>query len=98
MTTNIKSGQKNIPTDGSFAFTFSRSVSPDVLKAAFSITPATDGELYAVSGQTQYAWTPSKPLAELTTYTVALLPILETGEFPIDGPRAESAVAKPLRR
>src|SRR5205823_14651711 len=51
VTTNIKSGQKNIPTDGSFAFTFSRSVSPDVLKAAFSITPATDGELYAVSAR-----------------------------------------------
>ncbi|TMD97099.1 MAG: DUF3048 domain-containing protein [Chloroflexi bacterium] len=85
VTTNIKSGQKNIPTDGSFAFTFSRSVSPDVLKAAFSITPATDGELYAVSGQTQYAWTPSKPLAELTTYTVGLLPIYDVGHHRVGG-------------
>jgi len=85
VTTNVKSGQKDVPTDGSFVFTFSRSVSPDAMKAAFSITPATDGELYAVTGQTEYAWTPSRPLAELTTYTVALLPIVDTGHHRIAG-------------
>src|SRR5256885_3583514 len=59
---NVKNGQKDVPTDGSFVFTFSRSVSIDAVKAAFSIAPATDGTVTAVSGQTQYSWTPSKPL------------------------------------
>ena len=87
VTTNIKSGQKDVPTDGSFVFTFSRSVSPDAVKAAFSITPATDGELYAVTGQTEYAWTPSKPLAELTTYSVTLMPVVDTTHHRISGER-----------
>ena len=85
VTANIKSGQKDVPTDGSFVFTFSRSVSPANVKAAFSIAPATDGELYAVTGQTEYAWTPSKPLAELTTYTVALQPVVDTSHHRING-------------
>jgi DUF3048 family protein/Big-like domain-containing protein len=85
LTTNIKNGQKDVPTDGSFVFTFSRSVAPEAVKAAFSISPATDGELYAVSGQTEYAWTPSKPLSELTTYTVTMLPIVDTGHRRIGG-------------
>jgi|SRR5690242_7204241 Protein of unknown function (DUF3048) N-terminal domain/Protein of unknown function (DUF3048) C-terminal domain/Bacterial Ig-like domain len=87
VTTNIKSGQKDVPTDGSFVFTFSRSVSPDAVKSAFSITPATDGELYAVTGQTEYAWTPSKPLAELTTYSVTLMPVVDTTHHRISGER-----------
>src|SRR2546429_983260 len=76
---NVKNGQKDVPTDGSFVFTFSRSVSIDAVKAAFSITPATDGTVTSVSGQTQYSWTPSKPLTELTTYTVNTKPIYDVG-------------------
>ena len=87
VTTNIKDGQKDIPTDGSFVLNFSRSVSLDVVKAAFSITPATDGDLYAVSGQTEFAWTPAKPLTELTPYTVELKPIVDIGKHHVNGGR-----------
>jgi len=87
VTTNVKNGAKDIPTDGSFTLTFSRSVSPDVIRAAFSITPATDGTITSVSGQTQYAWTPGKPLSELTTYTAALLPIYDIGHHRVSGGR-----------
>ena len=87
VTTNIKNGQKDVPTDGSFVLTFSRSVAPNAVKAAFSVTPATDGELFALTGQSQYAWTPSKPMGELTTYTVELLPIYDLGHHRISGGR-----------
>jgi Protein of unknown function (DUF3048) N-terminal domain/Protein of unknown function (DUF3048) C-terminal domain/Bacterial Ig-like domain len=83
--TNIKDGQMDVPTDGSFVLNFSRSVSLDVVKAAFSITPSTEGDLYAVSGQTEFAWTPAKPLNELTTYTVTLLPIVDVGKHHVNG-------------
>jgi len=76
---NVKNGQKDVPTDGSFLLSFSRSVSIDAVKAAFSITPTTDGAVTSVSGQTQYSWTPSKPLTELTTYTVNMKPIYDVG-------------------
>ena len=83
--TNVKNGQKDVPTDGSFVLTFSRSVSRDVVQAAFSITPSTDGAITSVSGQNQYAWTPSKPLVELKTYTVDLKPILDVSGHHVNG-------------
>ncbi|HKW70888.1 MAG TPA: DUF3048 domain-containing protein [Candidatus Dormibacteraeota bacterium] len=85
VTTNIKNGQKDVPTDGSFVFRFSRSVSIDALRSGVTVTPATDGTVTAVSGQTEYAWIPKKPLAELTTYTVAMVTITDTASRPVHG-------------
>ena len=85
VTANIKSGQKDVPTDGSFVMSFSRPVSAQVLRAAFEITPTTDGSITSLSGQTQYAWTPTKPLSELTTYIVTIKPILDIGRHHVNG-------------
>jgi DUF3048 family protein/Big-like domain-containing protein len=85
VTANVRNGQKDVPTDGSFLISFSRSVSLPVLEAAFSIAPATDGELAEISGGNDFAWTPARPLAELTTYTVELQPILDVGHHRIGG-------------
>ena len=85
VTTNIKNGQKDVPTDGSFSLAFSRSVSLQVVEAAFSIDPATDGSITSVGGDTQYAWTPAKPLSELTTYTIELKPILDLSGHHVNG-------------
>ncbi len=85
VSTNVKNGQKDVPTDGSFLFTFSRSVSIDALKNAMTVTPATDGTMTAVSGQNVYAWTPKKPLTELARYTVTLVTITDTSHHPVRG-------------
>ena len=85
LTTNIKSGQRDVPTDGAFTLNFSRSVSIDAVRAAFSVSPATDGSISSVSGQSQYAWTPSKPLQELVTYTVTMKPTRDTSNHPVKG-------------
>jgi hypothetical protein len=82
---NFKSGQKDIPTDSRFLIKFSRSVAIAEVEKAFSIAPATDGSITSVSGQTQYAWTATKPLAELTTYTVAMKPIIDLGRHRVPG-------------
>src|SRR5690348_281574 len=55
VTANIKTGQKDVPTDGTFVMSFSRSVSLDALRKAFDITPTPAGSITALSGQTQYA-------------------------------------------
>ena len=86
VTTNFKSGQKDVPIYGPFLFTFSRPVALSAMQAAFSITPATDATMSDLSGQTQYAWSPMKPLSELTTYTISLKPIID-----VAGHRAEKA-------
>ena len=79
MTTNFKNGQKDIPTDARVLIDFSRPVAKATLQAAFSITPATNGSLSSVSGDTHYAWTPAKPFTELTTYTVAIKSLADDG-------------------
>ena len=84
VTANVKTGQKDVPTDGSIVMSFSRSVSTEALRAAFDITPTTDGGFTALSGQTQYAWTPSKPLHELTTYRVTIKPIYDTSHHRVN--------------
>ena len=82
---NVADGQKNVPTDGSILLNFSRPVALDALKLAFSIAPATEGEMTALSGGTQFAWIPTKPLTELTTYTVDLKPIVDVGHHRMSG-------------
>ncbi|HEY1421446.1 MAG TPA: DUF3048 domain-containing protein [Candidatus Dormibacteraeota bacterium] len=77
--TNFTNGQKDVPTDGRVLLNFSRPVAVAAVKAAFSISPTTDGSITSVSGDTQYAWTPAKPLPELTTYTVAMKAIYDVG-------------------
>jgi hypothetical protein len=85
VTSNFKNGQKDVPTDGRFLLSFTRPVSLATVQAAFSINPVTDGAITEVSGQTQYVWTPAKPLAELTTYTVILKPIYDVGHHRVAG-------------
>jgi hypothetical protein len=83
--TNFKNGQKDVPADGRVLLSFNRPVAPAAVEAAFSISPATDGAITAISGQTQYAWAPSKRLIELTTYTVTMKPILDVGHHKVQG-------------
>jgi hypothetical protein len=85
VTANVKNGQKDVPTDAAFALNFSRSVSIDALKAAFSVTPATDGAISPLSGQSQYAWTPNKPLKEMATYTITLKSMYDTSNHRVNG-------------
>lgn len=78
VTANVKDGQKDVPTDGSLVMSFSRSVDIHAVRASFDITPTVAGTITSVSGQTEYAWTPSKPLQELTTYRAVIKPLLDT--------------------
>ncbi len=85
LATNFKNGQKDVPTDGRVLLTFSRPVSLAAVQAAFSISPTPEGTLAEISGQTQYAWSPTKPLNELTAYTVSMKPIYDVGRHRIQG-------------
>ena len=73
--TNYKSGQLDVPTDGRITLDFSRPVAIAAVQAAFSISPPAAGTIAPVSGQNVFAWSPSKPLAELTAYTVTMKPV-----------------------
>ena len=84
-TTNFKDGQKDVPADGRVLLSFNRPVAQSAVEAAFSISPATDGAITAISGQTQYAWAPTKRLNELTTYTVTMKPMFDVGHHKVQG-------------
>src|SRR5450756_2730232 len=85
LTTNFKSGQKNVPTDSRILLTFSRPVALAAVEAAFSISPGSDGSISSLDGQTQYAWSSSKGLTDLTTYTVTMRPIVDIGRHKVQG-------------
>jgi hypothetical protein len=82
---NLKNGDRDVPVYSHLVFSFSRAVAPSALGSAFSITPATDGTLTAASGQTQYEWAPAKPLSDLTTYTVTVMPITDLSKHRVPG-------------
>jgi Protein of unknown function (DUF3048) N-terminal domain/Protein of unknown function (DUF3048) C-terminal domain/Bacterial Ig-like domain len=83
--TNFQNGQKDVPTDSRVLLSFTRPVAQSAVVAAFSVAPATAGSISSISGQTQYAWTPAKPLAELTTYTFTLKPLYDVGHRVVAG-------------
>jgi Protein of unknown function (DUF3048) N-terminal domain/Protein of unknown function (DUF3048) C-terminal domain/Bacterial Ig-like domain len=75
---NVADGQKEVPADTHFVLTFNRPVTLSAVTNAFSLSPAADGALTSVSGQTSYQWVPREGLADLTTYTVALQTFVDT--------------------
>lgn len=83
VTLNVKDGVKDVPTDTQLVLRFTRPVAISTVHAALSINPATDGTLTAVLGQSEYEWSASKPLTELTTYTVTINPITDLGHHPV---------------
>ena len=85
LATNFTNGQKDVPSDGRILLTFSRAVDVAAVQSAFSISPSTDGTVTAINGQTQYAWSAKKRLAELTTYTVTMKPIFDVGHHRVQG-------------
>jgi hypothetical protein len=85
LTTNFKSGQKDVPTDSRILLTFSRPVALAAVEAAFSISPGAGGSITSLDGQTQYGWSASKGLTDLTTYTVTVKSIVDIGRHKVQG-------------
>ena len=85
LTTNFKSGQKDVPTDSRILLTFSRPVALAAIQAAFSIQPGADGAIASLDGGTQYSWSPTKGLNDLTTYTVTMKPLVDTSHHRVPG-------------
>jgi DUF3048 family protein/Big-like domain-containing protein len=85
LSTNLQNGEKDVPIYGRILFTFSRPVAQSAVQAAFTITPDTQGSLSSVSGETDYAWSPSQPLVELTTYTVSMKTLVDAGHRTVHG-------------
>lgn len=85
VTLNVADKQKNVPTDYKLVFKFSRAVDQKTFESAMSISPTTPGTLTATSGQTEFTWKASKPLGDLTTYTVNLTDFKDTSKHQIKG-------------
>ena len=83
VTLNVRDGETNVATDAELVFKFSRPVAVGTLQSALTVTPTTDGSLTALSGQTEFAWSPTGFLAQLTTYTVTLNALTDLGHHPL---------------
>jgi hypothetical protein len=83
VTLNISDGAKEVPTGTQLVFRFTRPVALSTFQSALSVSPATEGTLTAVLGQTQYEWITTKPLTSLTTYTVSMKAITDVGHHKV---------------
>lgn len=83
VTLNFRDGQTDVATDAQLEFKLSRPVGLNTLQSALNITPSVDGTLRTLSGQTDYAWTPSAFFAQLTTYTVTINALTDLGHHPL---------------
>ncbi len=71
---NLKDGQKEVRLDQPVVLSFSRPETLDETVAHFRIAPAIDGKLVAGAGGRSFTWTSTGPWADLTAYTITLLP------------------------
>lgn len=84
---NVANGAKEVPNDFQLKLSFSRAVTPDLVAAHLSVTPATDAKLVTDSGRSTYQWVPAKPLADLTAYTVVVSPFTDANKHQFRGGR-----------
>jgi Protein of unknown function (DUF3048) N-terminal domain/Protein of unknown function (DUF3048) C-terminal domain/Bacterial Ig-like domain len=84
---NVSNGQKEVPSDSPIAITFNRQVTLSSLESHFAIAPKSDGSFVAVSGQNKYEWIPTKPLGDLTNYTITLTSFQDTTQHRVTGGR-----------
>ncbi len=83
VTLNVKDGAKDVATDSQLVLRFTRPVALSTVKSALTITPSTDGTLTTVLGQTEFEWAATKPLTELTKYTVTINAIKDLGHHQV---------------
>jgi Protein of unknown function (DUF3048) N-terminal domain/Protein of unknown function (DUF3048) C-terminal domain/Bacterial Ig-like domain len=83
VTLNVRDGAKDVPTDAQLILNFTRPVALSTVKSGLTITPSVDGTLTAAVGQTEFEWSATKPLTELTTYTATLKAITDLGHHEV---------------
>ena len=83
VTLNVRDGEKDVPTDAQLVLRFTRPVAIGAVQAALTITPATDGTVFPLAGQTEFVWSASKPLTDLTNYTLAISAMTDLGKHPV---------------
>ena len=84
---NVANGQKEVPADQHLTLTFNRSVTLADLESHLTVVPKTDGAVVSVSGQTKFEWIPVQPLADLTTYTIAVTSFQDLSKHKVAGGR-----------
>ena len=84
---NVANGAKEVPNDLQLKLTFSRAVTPDTLASHLSVVPSVDAKLVTDSAQTTYEWIPSKPLGDLTAYTVIVSSFTDGNKHQFKGGR-----------
>jgi hypothetical protein len=83
VTLSVKDGQTNVSTDEHLVFKFSRPVALSTLRSALTVAPSTEATFTTLVGQTEYMWSPTAFLDELTTYTVTVNALTDIGRHPM---------------
>ena len=76
---NLRDGQKEVGVGQDLRLVFSRPVGLTAVETSLRIEPTLDGALTASPDRRHFTWTPGGPWADLTSYSVTLMPLKDSG-------------------
>jgi hypothetical protein len=87
VTLGLRDGQVEVGVQEQLPLSASRPVAPASMRAALKLSPAADGELRTSADGRHFSWRASKPLADLTRYTLSLSPLRDASGHAVKGAR-----------
>ena len=75
---NLRDGQKEVGVSQDLRLTFSRPAGLTAVETSLRIEPTLDGALTASPDLRHFTWTPGGPWADLTSYSVTLMPLKDS--------------------
>jgi hypothetical protein len=82
-----RDGQREVGVLDRLQFKTTRPVALAAFKAALRLTPSAPGELHASTDERMFTWRPSRPLADLTEYTLTLSPLRDASGHEVKAAR-----------
>ena len=83
----FRDGQREVGVLDRLQFTATRPIAPATFKAALRLAPSAPGELHVSTDHRVFTWRPSRPLADLTEYTLTLSPLRDASGHEVKAAR-----------
>ena len=87
VTMNLRDGQQEVALDQKLVFTASGPIDFDGFKDGLKVSPMMEGALAGSPDGRRFTWTPSRTYADLTQYTVTLMPIEDESKHRVQSRR-----------
>jgi hypothetical protein len=83
VTWNLRDGQKDVSLQPELRLSATRPIESPALRKALQVSPAVEAQLVTADGGRSFTWTPRRPLADLTRYTLSLRSLRDAAGHPV---------------